>query len=238
MFRMDESGARVPDWNLCVHSASALAVACERAVAYAKLLRPSTGRHFFWIDDARPMCHCPECRSFSDSDQALILENALLEALCEEDPGATIAHLAYLNTLDAPTQIRPRPGVFLEFAPILRRHDVSIGQRSARFDRPGAPSHGEHLDALDANLAVFGLEGAQILEYWLDVSRFAHWQRTNTTELPWDGEVFDRDLSTYAERGVRNVTSFAVWVDGTYVHRFGEPPLVDYGTALCEFIPR
>jgi hypothetical protein len=215
-----------------------LAVACERAVAYAEALRPSTGRYFFWVDDARPMCRCLDCRAFPNSDQALILENTLLEALRQVDPGATLAHLAYLNTLDAPTQIRPRPDIFLEFAPILRRHDVSIGQRHAHLDQPGALTHGEQLAALDANLKVFGPEGAQLLEYWLDVSRFAQWQRTNTVKLPWNREVFVDDLDTYASRGIRNVTSFAVWADGAYVHRFGEPPVLEYGTALIEFTPR
>ena len=81
MFRMDEYGERVPDWNLCVRSPRALEVVCERAVAYAEALRPTTGRYFFWIDDGQPMCRCPQCRGLSESDQALILENALLGAL-------------------------------------------------------------------------------------------------------------------------------------------------------------
>jgi len=101
MFRMDERGDRVPDWNLCVHSQPALDVARERAATYAETLRPTTGRYYFWIDDGQPMCRCPQCWGLSDSDQALILENALLDALRQVDPRATLAHLAYLNTLPA-----------------------------------------------------------------------------------------------------------------------------------------
>jgi hypothetical protein len=232
MLRMDERGERVPDWNLCVHSQCALDVVCERAAAYAEALQPTTGRYFFWIDDGQPMCRCPQCQGLSESDQALILENALLGALQQADPRATLAHLAYLNTLTAPSKVRPQPGIFLEYAPIMRRHDTPLSRQDAHHDRPGAPSHGAQLDALDANLAVFGWEGAQVLEYWLDVSRFSHWQRENAVELPWDIQVLLDDLGTYAARGIRCVTSFAVWIDGAYVRRFGEPPIRQYGAAL------
>jgi hypothetical protein len=237
MFRMDKHGERVPDWNLCVHSERALSVARENAVAYAKVLRPTSGRYFFWIDDGRPMCRCPQCRELSESDQALILENSLLDALRQVDPRATLAHLVYLNTLDAPSAIQPRPGIFVEYAPIERCHDIPFGQRAASADRPGAPTHGDQLDALDANLEVFGREGVQVLEYWLDVSRFSRWKRENLIALPWDREVFVHDLNTYAARGIRSVTSFGVWIDGEYVRWFGEPPIHEYGAAMLEFVP-
>jgi hypothetical protein len=237
MFRMDERGDRVPDWNLCVHSQPALDVARERAAAYAGALRPTTGRYFFWIDDGQPMCRCPQCRGLSDSDQALILENALLDALRQVDPRATLAHLAYLNTLPAPSEIRPQPGIFVEYAPIRRRHDTPFGQRDAVQDRPDAPTHGEQLDDLDANLAWFGAEDAQALEYWLDVSRFSGWKREKIVELPWHSQILADDLCTYAARGIRRVTSFAVWIDGQYVRRFGEPPVQEYGAALLGFAP-
>ncbi|MBN1641237.1 MAG: DUF4838 domain-containing protein [Anaerolineae bacterium] len=235
MFRMDESGDRVPDCNLCVHSQRGLDVACERATAYAEILRPATGRYHFWVDDAQPMCRCPQCRGLSDSDQALILENALLGALRRVDPQATLAHLAYHNTLPAPSEVRPQPGIYLEYAPIQRRHDTPFGQRNAARDGPLAPTHGEQLDALDDNLEVFEPEDAQVLEYWLDVSRFAHWRREDIAALPWNAQVFADDLRTYAARGIRRVTSFAVWIDGAYVRRYGSPPIQAYGAALCGF---
>jgi hypothetical protein len=50
--------------------------------------------------------------------------------------------------------------------------------------------------------------------------------------LPWNREVFLDDLETYAARGLRHVTTFAVWLDGDYVARFGEPPLEEYGGGL------
>lgn len=92
---MNERGDRVRDFNLCVHSEAVPETACGNAVKYARLLRPTTGRYFCWIDDGQPMCRCPKCRELSDSEQTLVLENRVLAALREDDPQATLAHLAY-----------------------------------------------------------------------------------------------------------------------------------------------
>ena len=129
LFRMNDKGERVADWNLCVHSGNAIEIACENAVKYAAILRPTTGRYFFWMDDTRPMCRCPSCRGLSDSDQALLFENALLRALKRADPRSTLAHLCYKSTLQPPRSILPEPGIFLEFAPIGRQHDQPLSRR-------------------------------------------------------------------------------------------------------------
>jgi len=230
MFPMNEKGDRVRDFNLCVHSPAAIQVACENVQKYTRILRSTTGRYFYWIDDGQPMCRCPKCRGLSDSDQALLLENHLLEAIRGVDARASLAHLAYSRTLQPPRQIRPEPGIFLEFAPIERRYDVPFRRRDARGF--GGTTHGKLLDALDANLAWFGRSGAQALEYWLDLSRFSGWKRGNVKPLPWHEEVFVDDLRLYAERGVRHVTTFAAWIDGDYVKRFGDPPIDKYGAGL------
>ena len=230
MFPMTDKGERVRDYNLCVHSQAALDVVAENAIKYTTILRSTTSRYFYWIDDGRPMCRCPKCRGLSDSDQALLLEHHVLRAIRQVDPQAKLAHLAYARTLQPPTQIKPVPGIFLEFAPIERKYDVPFRQR----EMPGGGSlpHGRLLDALDANLAWFGREGAQALEYWLDLSRFSGWKRQNVKPLPWHDDVFRDDLRTYAERGVRHVTTFAAWVDADYVKRFGAPPLDAYGAGF------
>lgn len=235
MFRMDEQGNRVRQYNLCVHAKEAVATVCENAVKYARLLAPTTSRHFFWIDDGRPMCRCPKCRELSDADQALLLENAMVRALRENDPKATLAHLAYLNTISPPTSIRPEPGVFLEFAPIRRRFDRPLSDPEARAS-DDTMSHGETLQKLDENLAVFDRATAQVLDYWIDVSLHSKWKRP-AVKLPWNREVFRTDLQVYGARGIRNVTSFAVYVDADYVRRYGEPGFVrEYGQDLKTFV--
>lgn len=229
-FRMNDKGDRVPDANVCVHSETALNIVCENALHYAKILRPTTGRYFYWIDDGQPMCACPACRGYSDSEQALILENRILKALRTQDPNATLAHLAYARTITPPKNVKPDPGIFLEFAPIER-------DTSRPLNDPSVPGHVRFLEQLDANLEVFGANGAQALEYWLDESLFAGWKRENLRAIPWKSDLFQQDIATYAARGIHNITTFAVYVDQTYVGKFGEPPLDEYGLRLETFRP-
>src|SRR5579872_2696117 len=119
LFRMDDRGRRTKSSNCCVHSARALEVIAENAIALDRVLRPTTGRYFLWGDDGQPWCRCPQCRGFSDSEQALLLENHLVRELQRHvNPRAQLAHLAYANTITTPRQVKPAPGVFLEFAPI------------------------------------------------------------------------------------------------------------------------
>lgn len=224
LFRLNDKGQRTPDANCCVHSKQALEIVAENVVAIAKRLRPTTGRHFYWGDDGRPWCACPKCRGLSPSEQALVVENRICQALRTIDPEAQVAHLAYSNTLRPPRQIKPAPGVFLEYAPINRRYDVPYSQQD--------PNRGDGLSALDANLEVFPRDTAQVLEYWLDVSRFSRWKRPGV-RIPWKNEVFLDDVETYRKRGIRHVTTFAAWIDADYERRFGPLDVLnDYGTGL------
>ncbi|HEO69978.1 MAG TPA: DUF4838 domain-containing protein, partial [Candidatus Hydrogenedentes bacterium] len=223
-FRMNRQGERAADWNLCLSAPGAVEYVCRRAVETARVLKPTTGRYFYWGDDNRPWCHCPKCHSLSDSDQALLLANHLLEALREVDSGAQVAYLAYANTLAPPEKVAPKAGVFLEFAPIHRRYDVPLAAADAKENRG-------NLELLDANLALFGADTAQALEYWLDASRFSQWKRPSV-KIPWSREIMAADLDTYGGRGVRHITTFAVYVDAEYMAMHGEPPVEEYGDLL------
>ncbi len=227
VFRMNDRGERVPDANCCVSSPGALEIIAGNALRLAEILQPTTGRYFYWGDDGAPWCRCPKCGGYSDSEQAVLLENAVLKALRGRDSKAQLAHLAYHNTLPPPKQVKPDPGVFLEFAPINRRYDIPFAQQSGADTDFG-------LESLDANLELFPADTAQVLEYWLDVSRFSGWKRGSLTKIPWDDNVLRADLADYARRGIRHITTFAAWIDAEYVRRFGEPPLAGYGAGLMQ----
>lgn len=229
LFRMNDEGVRTADANLCVSSDAALDIVSANAIAISRVLRPTTGRYFLWGDDAEPWCRCPTCRPLSDSDQALTLENRLLRALRTLDVSATVAHLSYANTLHPPRQVKPEAGIFLEYAPISRRYDMPYAAQQG-------PQFADALDALDENLSVFSAANAQVLEYWLDVSRFSKYKKP-AVKLPWMDDVFARDLETYGSRGIRHVTTFAVYIDADYVARYGEPPLASYGNGLRGWRP-
>ncbi len=191
-FRMNDKGERTPDANLCVSSTDALDTVADNALALSRILRPTTGRFFLWGDDGKPWCRCPRCRELSDSDQALVMENHLLQALETIERGARLAHLAYANTLEPPRTIKPRAGVFLEYAPINRRYDVPYASQTG-------PAFRDALDALDRNLAVFGTERAQVLEYWLDVSLASKYKKP-AVKLAWNDSA-SPPTSTCTGRG-------------------------------------
>lgn len=236
LFRMDEKGRRNADANCCPHSAAALEIIAGKAVEWAKLLAPTTHRYFYWPDDGAQWCRCPKCREFSASEQALLVENHVLRALRRRDPKATLAHISYSHTLAAPERVRPEPGVFLEFAPITRDYAHSIADRDAKTHSTGQPdplTNGGYLDILAANIALFGAEHTQVLEYWLDVSMFSKWTRP-AVKLPWNGTVCRADFAAYRKLGVRHFTTFATYIDADYVMRYGDPQsaLDEYGAAF------
>lgn len=221
LFRMDDDGKRTPDANLCVHSEEALEIVCRNAVEMCRALKPTTHRYFLWYDDGQPGCRCPKCREYSDSEQALMVENRMLGAIRKLDPRARLAHLAYTRTMSPPVKVKPKAGIFLEFAPIQRSYKASL------LD----PSNSRDLEALDANLKVFPAADAHVLEYWLDVSLFSSWKKP-AVKLDLDEAILRDDLKAYAERGIRSVTTFAVFMDAEYVKTHGEPPIQAYGEAL------
>jgi len=237
MFRMNDNGERVPDYNCCVSSTDALDIIAENAVKYAAILTPTTGRYFYWIDDAVPMCKCPLCKDFSDSDQALIIENAMIKALRRKDPNASLAHLAYVNTMPPPKKVKPEPGIFLEFAPIYREWDKPLSDSAAGIvaTKQGAGdrlTHGQTMQLLKENLEVFPADTSQVLEYWLDVSLQSHWKKP-ATKVAWYPEVCSSDIQTYADAGVKHITTFAVYIDGDYKERYKDLSFVkEYGKIL------
>lgn len=234
LFRMDATGQRNPDSNCCPSAPEAHEIIAEKAVEYGRLLKPTTGRYFFWPDDTRDWCCCPKCKEFSPSDQALLVENSIAAALrAHLDPKATLSHICYNVTLPPPRIVKPHEGLFLEFAPIARVYDHAIDDPSVQLSSAGPEpkSHTGYLDLLEANLALFPRDTAQVLEYWLDVSRFSNWKRP-AVKLPWSDTVIRADANAYAKLGIRHATSFATWIDADYITCFGEPPLAEYASAL------
>lgn len=207
-FRMNEKGDRVNDYNMCFTSEGAYKEIEKQLINIIKWVKPTTNRYYFWTDDGGMYCNCPECINYTNSEQALIYENEILDILRKKNPAATLAHLAYHSTLDAPIKVEPKEGIFLEFAPISRQYsdDLSILHRTS----------------LENNLSVFPASTAHILEYWLDASMFSKWDRDNLTRVPWNTDTFNHDITYYKERGIRSYTTFATWmINKDYFTKYG-----------------
>jgi hypothetical protein len=236
MFRMNKEGKRVKDHNLCVHSDKALGIVTKNACHYARLLPATNHRYYFWLDDGAPVCECPECSRYSPSEQGLIVENRIIKELRQIDPDAQLAHLAYETTLDTPRRIKPEQGIFLEFAPIERTWDQPFKDGETK-GRSGI-THEKLMRHLKENLTVFPAETAVVLEYWLDVSLFSKWKKP-AVKLPWHKNVFDSDIETYAGLGIKNVTTFAVYMDDVYFAKYPDTGFLgEYGNGLKYFVPK
>jgi len=224
LFRMNESDERVPDANLCPSSEEALQCVADHALSVSRILRPTTHRYFLWPDDGAPWCRCPRCRDLTPSDQSTLVANRIAAALRQDDPGATVAWLAYANTMAAPRNVLPAPELFLEWAPIER-------DSSRPLDDPACERNAGLLAALDELLNLFPPDTAQVLDYWMDASRFSGWRRP-ATRIPFDAGVLRADLAALAGRGIRSATCFGAWLDADYVKTHGVFPIGEYGAAL------
>jgi hypothetical protein len=222
-FRMDKEGNRQQKYNMCFSSERAFQEIEKSVIAITQWLKPTTNRYYFWTDDVdHSFCYCEMCEEYSKSEQALIYENRLLDILREINPSSTVAHLCYSNTLAAPINVKPKAGVFLEYAPIQR--DCS---------KPLAPELVSHLKE---NLHVFPAETAHILEYWLDVSMFSGWKRDALVKVPCTKEQCRRDVALYEELGITSMTTFAAWINADYRDKLGKDYIRkiirEYGEAL------
>lgn len=230
-FRMDEEGVRQRNHNMCFSSEGAYKIIESNITEITKWLKPTTHRYLFWTDDVGgAFCHCDLCNKYSESEQALLYENRLLKVLRKIDPSASLAHLAYHNTLKAPVKIKPMEGIFLEYAPISRDYTKPISK--------------EHLQSLNDNLLVFPAKTAHVLEYWLDASMFSRMikvGRKNVAQVPWNLQDCDRDVKLYTGMGIKSVTTFATWmICSDYVDKYGEEHTYkvvnEYGSVLKGYL--
>jgi len=224
-FRMDMTGSRNPDGNFCPASRDALACVCDNARELAGRLVSTTHRYFLWPDDGKLWCHCPECSRLSDSDQNVLVMNHILAALRDADPEATLACLCYHETLAPPNQVKPVQGLFAEWAPIGRCYTHSI-------DDPNCAHNAKHLAGLRSLFEIFEPAEAQVLEYWMDASKFSRWKRP-AAKLPFVPEIMKSDVACYASLGIESITSFGCFLDADYVSAHGQPPVREYGAILA-----
>ena len=232
-YRMNDRGVRVNDVNGCPSCQAALDTIRQRAHFIADHYRSTNNKYYCWLDDGGDICHCPKCKDLNPADQALMFENVIIKGLRDVNPDATLAHLAYFNTVEAPRKVKPEEGIFLEFAPIDRSRPLTDSFASGKDGR----THGQYVKALEDNLKVFPVETAQVLEYWLDCSLYSNWDETNLKEVPWNQKNFEADVDLYASHGIRYVTTYTSYISAAYVAKFGYPDCIDkYATYLRDYV--
>ncbi len=224
-FRMDASGTRKADFNLCASNTDALDYVATRSALLADLLHTKDDKYYFWLDDVTGYtCHCPACQKLTASDQALRILNAMLSGIRTKHPQAKLCFLAYCDTLDVPKCTGPLDGIFLEFAPIHRNHHRPLADRNCEENILETRS-------IHALLSFFGVRNSTALDYWMDNSLFSNWQKP-PQRFVLDETVLNADLHFYEDLGFENVTSFGCYLGPDYQALYGIPPIKKYGELL------
>lgn len=234
-FRLNTAELRSPDYNMCITNVAAQDVVRANAAAMAKTLTPTTDRYYFWSDDGRPWCQCEQCAGLSQSDQSMLFTNTVLEGIRTVIPAAKVSGLAYQNSLEPLSAIKPAAGVFLEYAPILRSFHYALNDAASAINR------GEYRQLQDILPSYGGVRSdSQVLDYWLDESLFwrAADRPTIPPHLPFYPAVLASDLQLYADLGFRSIVSYAVMLGKEYRDAHGQPPIQAYGEALQQISPR
>ena len=193
-------GERDSRYNLCTSSPGALAEVRTRAKLFFERFGGAQVYHL-WADDITGggWCECPDCDALSPSDQALKATNLLAEVLGEISPGATIAHLAYHDTIAPPVAFEPAPNVTALYAPRNRNYAFAI-------DDPSCPKNSaEHFAELRGLATTFaGRPGAlAAFEYYSDAILYKWLDPPNLALLPLDAEAYAAaDVSDFGNLAV------------------------------------
>src|SRR4029077_16758040 len=132
--------------NACVSNREALAIVRDRATAAHGEIPGAADFHLWGLDLlGGGVGGCAGCAALSPSDQSLVVCNAAADTLAGE---GHIFHLAYHDTIAAPTRVEPPPRVWAEFAPRERCYGHAL-------DDPACPTNEPYRRALDDYLARF-----------------------------------------------------------------------------------
>ena len=219
-FRMNDKRERTAYLNLCCSSKDALDELSENTYTLAKRLRQPSSRYHLWLDDAvGGSCRCPECMKRNSSDQYLVILSAMLKGLRAYDAKAEISFLSYGTVLDVPT-VKPEEGIFLEFAPMDRDHNLPM-------NAPGHTQGEGYIRLMNKLLKIFDAEKSEVLEYWLDDALYSGYKRP-PVKVPFSESVCEADAKLYRDAGFGCIRSFGSFMGKDYFDLFGEPPVKRY----------
>ncbi len=198
LFRVNEKGKRVADYNGCPSSKETLRIVEERAFTLAKTLRQASSRYHLWTDDdmgGDVRCHCEKCRQKSAVEQNLLFYQAILRGLRRYNPKAELSFLLYG---EEGYEGELPEGLFVEYAPFKRRHDLPITAEENAFFRERAATLVER----------YGKERTEILEYFLSFDYLGFCKEAGRVK---------EDVAYYRTLGVERLSTFLVCADKNYL---------------------
>lgn len=113
-YMLDASGKR-NSYQLCTTNPDTVRLVTE-AVLNDFRTHPHAELASVFKMDGGGICHCPRCKELREAEGAdmacqLFMVNQVADAVAREFPRATVDTLAYLDTIEVPKTVRPRPNV-------------------------------------------------------------------------------------------------------------------------------
>ena len=211
-FRVNENGERTADWNFCVSNADALDLFAERAAELALALYGSSHKFYFWMDDGHGLhCHCPKCKKLSASDQQLIALNRMLKEIKKHFSDASMAYLAYIDTVVPPASVKAEDGIFLEYAP-FKKYTAKGKNAEEEIVR--------EKEMIVPLMKFFEKGPKKVLEYWYDNSLFSHWKKP-PVKFVLNEEAMWTDIDEYRRMGFDHLSTFACFLGEDYEELYG-----------------
>jgi Domain of unknown function (DUF4838) len=184
---------RIKSGNLCVSNRAALDLVRARALGYVRD-NPEIAMLHIWGADVRrgAWCQCTECAALSPQLQYMKVANEIAAALATEGAAAPrIAYLAYHDTLEPDTALRPLDNVWFEWAPRERCYSHAI-------DDPGCAVNPRYLESLRRYIDLFDGRGG-VFEYYADAILFGGMGFATPS-------IIVRDLNAYHRMGLRSIS--------------------------------
>lgn len=222
-FRTDEKGNKTNEGNFCISNADALDLVSKRAADLALSLYGSGHSFYFWMDDGHcKECHCPKCKSFSPSEQQMIALNAMLKEIKKHIPDASMAYLAYMDTVVPPYKVRMEDGIFLEYAPFEKY--TAKGENSAELIS-------REKEMIASLLKCFENAPKKVLEYWYDNSLFSGWKKP-PARFVLNREAMLKDIKEYRALGFDCVSTFACFLGKDYEELYGSVDITPFAKCI------
>jgi hypothetical protein len=137
LFRMNQTGKRVPDGNVCVTNPETVAL-CARWVTNFFKQNPMLdtcpmGGQDIW---GGAWCNCEKCRAYSPSEQAAVLINGVHEHLRKNNVKGRCSYSAYRDTLRYDLKkVKLDPEVHIGYAPRERSYGHAHSDVSSERNR-------------------------------------------------------------------------------------------------------
>lgn len=207
LFRCNEKGERVSDYNLCPSNKKSLELVEKGAEELARALKQKSQDYYFWTDDdmgGDVRCHCEKCKNLSFSAQNLEIYKAILRGIKKYNPNARLSYLIYGE--EEICDKLPKD-IFALYAPFKRRHDLPITANENCFYK------NRYLELIKTN------KNLQVLEYFLSY---------NYRGFCEDNGRVACDLLFYGENPPKLLTTFAVFPEKDYIQKYGDKSIADY----------